>query len=246
MSPSSFWAAHMAQEAPTFPPPMTEIFARRMIQAAGDEIDAREMLRSIGLDPDGTMDVAERVGAEAYFELLERIATQMKNGYELPLRVGPLMRPNDYGALGLAWKSAPTVRDSLERTARYCRVWTDNMTYELQDAEGGIEFLLHRVGERRLGMRLSNEATVSSAASLIRQTATRSFRPRAVYLQHKAPETTKAHERYFGCPVHFGADRDAIAISQEALDHPNHLADDGISAFLMQHLEQVLNDVKFD
>ncbi|MDJ0974224.1 MAG: AraC family transcriptional regulator [Planctomycetota bacterium] len=217
---------------------VTAIFARRMIQAAGEEIDPREALRSIGLDPDGPMDVNERVGAEAYYDLLERIARQMERGHVLPLRVGPLMRPDDYGALGLAWKSAPTVRDSLERVARFCRVWTDNMTYEIQEQDGGIDFVLHRFGERRLGMRLSNEATVSSAASLVRQTAATGFRPRAVYLQHKAPETTRDHERYFGCPVHFGADKDAISLSDEALAHPNHLADDGISTFLVSHLEQ--------
>jgi hypothetical protein len=31
MSPSSFAAAHMAQEAPTFPAPMMLILARRMV-----------------------------------------------------------------------------------------------------------------------------------------------------------------------------------------------------------------------
>ena len=222
---------------------VTAIFARRMIEAAGSEIDPRAAHRSIGLDPDGSMDVNERVGAEAYYDLLERIARQMQRGYELPLRVGPLMRPDDYGALGLAWKSAPTVGDSLDRVARYCRVWTDNMTYELQTRDDGIDFVLHRFGERRLGMRLSNEATVSSAVSLVRQTASKGFRPRAVHLRHKAPDTTAAHEQYFGCPVRFGAPMDAISISAEALAHPNHLADDGISRFLVSHLEQEVQDL---
>ncbi len=217
---------------------VTAIFARRMIEAAGPEIDPRRMLRSIGLDADAQMDVNERVGAQAYYDLLERIVRQMRNGHVLPLLVGPLMRPDDYGALGLAWKSAPTVRGSLERVARYCRVWTDNMSYEIQEQDGGIDFVLHRFGERRLGMRLSNEATITSATSLIRKTASKSFRPRAVHLQHQAPKVTRDHERFFGCPVHFGARIDAISISDEALARPNHLADDGISAFLVSHLEK--------
>ena len=225
---------------------VTAIFARRIIQAAGVEIDPREALRSIGLDPRGPMDVNERVGEEAYYDLLERVARAMRSGHRLPLQVGPLMRPDDYGALGLAWKSAPSVRDSLQRVARYCRVWTDNMTYEIAEQDEGIEFLLHRFGERRLGMRLSNESTVASAVSLIRQTASKGFRPRAVYLQHAAPGTTADHEHHFGCPVHFGADRDAIAIPHEALDRPNHLADDGISAFLLGHLDKELQQSEDD
>jgi len=216
---------------------VTSIFARRVAQAAGDAIDAGTMLRSIGLDPKAPFDVSQMVAADAYYDFLERIAREMPDGHELPVRVGPCMRLDDYGALGLAWKSAPTVRGSLERVERYCRLWTDNMTYEIRDDDGGIEFVLHRVGERRLGMRLSNESTIASAVSLIRQCSSTGFRPRAVAFQHAGPPRVEAHERYFGCPVRFGADRDALSISNEALDHPNHLGDDGISRFLLEHLE---------
>lgn len=215
---------------------ITAIFARRMVQAAGDEIDARQMLRSVGLDPDTPLDVTEMLSADAYYDLLERIVTQMRHGYELPLRIAPLWSLNDYGALGLAWKSAPTTRDSLERVVRFCRVWTDNLTYELRPEEGGSLYLLHRRGERRLGMRISNEAAVSSAASLIRQTTTPRFRPRAVYFRHKAPRFTKTHEAYFGCPVRFGSELDGLSIADEALDRPNHLADDGILSYLESQL----------
>ena len=216
---------------------VTSIFPRRMVQAAGNAVDGRALLRSIGLDPDDPLDVTQMVSDDAYYGLLEQIAEQMPNGHELPLRVGALMRPDDYGALGLAWKSAPTIRHSLERVERYCRLWTDNLTYELRDEPGGALFLLHRFGERRLGMRLSNEATLASATSLVRQTSSSTFRPREVHIQHAAPEIISAHERYFGCPVHFGSDKDGLSISDEALEQPNHLGDDGISQFLLGHLD---------
>ena len=145
------------------------------------------------------------IADDAYYDLLERIAAEMENAFELPLRVGPLMRPDDYGALGLAWKSAPTIRSSLERVERYCRLWTDNLTYEIHDRDDGIDFIVHRSGDRRLGMRLSNEATLASATSLIRQTSSPRFRPRTVSLKHAAPGSTSAHERYFGCPVRFAS-----------------------------------------
>lgn len=222
---------------------VTSIFARRVIQAAGRAVDGDSLLRSIGLDPDAPLDVAQMIATEAYYDLLERIAAQMPDAFELPLRVGPLMLPDDYGALGLAWKSAPTVRHSLERVERYCRLWTDSMTYEIRDHAGGAYFVLHRFGERRLGMRLSNEATIASATSLIRQTSSTRFRPQAVYLKHAAPEVTARHEQYFGCPTYFGAERDAVSISSEALAHPNHLGDDGISGFLTAHLDAQIESI---
>ena len=217
---------------------VTSIFARRIVQAAGASIDAAAMLRSVGLEPDRAFDVNQVVGEQAYYELLERIAAQMDQGHLLPLRVGPLMRPDDYGALGLAWKSAPTVRQSLEHVARYCRLWTDNMTYELRDGKDGAWFVLHRAGYRRLGMRLSNESTISSAVSLIRQTAHAGFKPRAVYLQHPGPKTRTDHRHYFGTAVHFDAELDALEIDEETLNRPNKLADDGIQRFLLSHLDE--------
>jgi len=225
---------------------VTSIFARRMIQAAGDSVDGAALLSSIGLDPDGPLDVTQMIADDAYYDLIERIATKMANGFELPIRVGPLMRPDDYGALGLAWKSAPTIQDSIERIERYCRLWTDTLTYEIQEHEDGVDFVLHRFGERRLGMRLSNEATIASATSLIRQTSFPRFRPLAVALKHAAPRSISAHERYFGCPVHYASDRDALSISAEALAQPNRLADDGISRFLASHLEAEMQSVGKD
>lgn len=223
---------------------VTSIFARRVAQAAAQVLDDSDShLRELGLDPAASFDVSQMVASDAYYDFLERLARAMPNGHELPLRVGPLMRPDDYGALGLAWKSAPTVRESLQRVARYCRVWTDNMTYELVDLDGGTEFRLHRLGERRLGMRLSNECTVASAVSLVRQTADREFRPRAVYLRHGAPTTTAAHREHFGCPVHFDADRDAVALTESSLAVRNELGDDGISRFLLAHLDAELEQL---
>lgn len=225
---------------------VTAVFARRMIQAAGKSVDGHALLRSVGLEPDETLDVTQMIADDAYYDLLERIAATMDDAFELPLRVAPLMRPDDYGALGLAWKSAPTVHGSLERVERYCRLWTDNLTYEIRNRDDGIDFVVHRSGQRRLGMRLSNEATIASATSLIRQTSSPRFRPLEVSLKHAAPGSTSAHERYFGCPVRFGCDDDALSISHDALARSNRLADDGISRFLISHLEAEIESVGID
>ncbi len=225
---------------------VTAIFARRMIQAAGESVDGPALLRSVGLDPDEALDVTQMIADDAYYDLLESIAATMDDAFELPLKVAPLMLPDDYGALGLAWKSAPTVRGSLERVEHYCRLWTDNLTYEIRNRDDGIDFVVHRPGQRRLGMRLSNEATIASATSLIRQTSSPRFRPLAVSLKHAAPRSTSAHERYFGCPVSFASDDDALSISHDALSRSNRLADDGISSFLISHLEAEIESVGID
>jgi len=90
-------------------------------------------------------------------------------------------------------------------------------------------------------MRLSNEATLASAVAISREVAPDGrFAPLEVHLKHSAPAQTARHAAYFGAPVRFGSDRDALLVSQSALDRENRLGDTGITQFLVRHLEQEL------
>jgi AraC-like DNA-binding protein len=177
------------------------------------------------------------LSASEYYAFLERVAHADPLGITIPLRAGSAMRCDDYGAFGLAWKSATTLRGSYDRAERYARVLTSVSSYEVEPTADGAFMHLHRSGERRLGMRLSNEATIASIASISRQVSSATFRPLAVYFKHAAPTTQEHHEAYFGCPAHFGTDRDALLVSTETLRTPNKLGDPGLSRFFETHLE---------
>lgn len=228
---------------------VTSLFVRKMVAAAGPHVDADALLRSVGLDPDGGIDPKAMVAADAYYDLLERIGQQI-DVTALPLRTGASMRLDDYGALGLAFKAAVNLQSGYARIARFARLWTSVVEYELEPARppsppGAVWFCLHRAGPRRLGLHLSNEATLASAAAIARQVSpTGTFSPLEAHLKHEPPRTVAEHERYFGCPVIFGSDRDALLISREAMDRPNKLGDEGITRFLTQHLELELESIE--
>ena len=219
---------------------ITSLFVRKVVRAAGQDIDRAAVLRSVGLDPDRQIDVAERSTDIAYYEMLETIAAQLDDAIAFPLRVGQSMQADDYGAFGLAWKTAPTLRGSLERAERYALLLTSVAGYEVRETDRGAFFRTHRSGVRRLGMRLSNEATLASVTSIIRQVSPAPFTPLEVHFQHPAPASVSAHETYFGCPVHFGSDADEILVSSVDLDRPNHLGDPAVSKFLDAHLQSEL------
>ncbi len=219
---------------------ITSLFVLKAVAAAGDSVDRPSLLNSVGIDPTSEVDVQQMVTDTAYYGLLETIAAQLEDATDFPLRVGRSMRCDDYGAFGLAWKTAPTLRGSFERAERYARLLTSVAAYELRDDRAGAFFILHREGERRLGMRLSNEATLASVASIVRQVSPQPFAPLEVHCKHPAPASVSAHEAYFGCPMHFGSDRDALLVSSEALDRANRLGDPAISRFLVAHLDSEL------
>ena len=216
---------------------ITSLFVRKVVGAAGDTVDRDALLRSVGIDPSDEIDVKQMVSDTAYYGLLETIAAQLGDATGFPIVVGRSMRCDDYGAFGLAWKTAPTLRGSFDRAERYARLLTSVAEYEVREHDTGACFILHREGERRLGMRLSNEATLASVTSIIRQVSPEAFSPLEVHCKHVAPASVAAHEDYFGCPIVFGSDIDGLLVSSDDLARRNRLGDPAISQFLVAHLD---------
>ncbi|MCB1451861.1 MAG: AraC family transcriptional regulator [Nitratireductor sp.] len=221
---------------------ITSLFARKMVAAVSTQVDTVALLASVGLDAEAQWDPKAMIPADTYYDLLERIAAQT-DPTDLPIRVGASMQLNEYGALGLAFKAATTLGGSFQRIERYARLWTSVVEYELRPDPRGTLFILHRLGERRLGLRLSNEATLASAVSIARQVSPVHFTPLEVFVQHPAPESTATHADYFDCPVRFDADYDALLFSPKTLSQPNILGDEGISRYLISHLDAELAEI---
>lgn len=222
---------------------VTSLFARKMVAAAGDGPDAVALLASVGIDADAPWDPKAMIPASAYYTMLERLAGEV-DATNLPMRVGASMRCDEYGALGLAWKAAPDLRGSLSRVERYARLWTSVVRYELRPDPRGVLYVIHRPGERRLGMRLSNETTLVATVALARQVSPAPVTPLEVRVQHAAPDAVPSHEDWFGCRVRWGAEVDAILFSPEALSQSNILGDEGISRYLLSHLDAELGGLR--
>lgn len=219
---------------------ITSLFVHKVVQQVDPSLDRGALLRSVGIDPENEVDPSVMISDVDYYGLLEEIARSDPRATDLPLRVGASMRCDDYGAFGLAWKSAPTLRDSYGRAERYALVLTSVATYQVRPAEAGAYMHLHRDGERRLGLRLSNEATIASMMAISQEIVDERFRPRAAYFKHSAPGSKDAHERHFGCPVHFDTDKDALLLDDETLSYRTRLGDPSISQFFDAHLEKEL------
>jgi AraC-like DNA-binding protein len=224
---------------------ITSLFAHKIIAQAGGRVDKRALLRGIGIDPDAPVDPKLMVSDNDYYDFFANVARNDSDGVDLPLRVGASMRCENYGAFGLAWKSALNLLGSCERAERYARVLTSVATYQVVETGPGFLMHLHRDGDRQnLGFRLSNEATIASIAAISQEVSTTQFRASAIYFRHGAPATTVAHERHFGCPVHFDTDMDALLVSEELMRTPNQLGDPAIVKFFDAHLDDEV--VKLD
>lgn len=225
---------------------ITSLFVHKVIRQVDERVDKAALLREVGVDPDAPVDPKVMVSDDDYYTYLENIAAQDPNALDLPLRVGASMRLDEYGAMGLAWKSAANLRASWDRAERFAMVLTSVSAYEVREVELGAWLILHRDGDRRLGLRLSNEASIASLAGISQQVTEAPVRLLEVTLEHPSPGRTDVHERHFGCPVRFGAEHDALLVAWETLRHPNRLSDPGMSKFFEAHLERELEALDDD
>lgn len=156
------------------------------------------------------------------------------------------MRSDEYGAFGLAWKSAPDLRGSYVRSARYGRVLGSAETYSLEPDGENIFYRLDEAGDGSLGMVLSNEASMSAVVTISQEVCTAPFVPLSVQFKHAPRGDTAVYESHFGCPVRFNANRDGVVVSQDTLDIPNKLGDETIAQFFDRHLETELAALQDD
>ena len=227
---------------------ISTLFVHKVIDATASVEDNERRLalfRSVGVDPEAAVDPKLMIPDSDYYSLCERVVREDPKGFAVTIRVGSSMRCDDYGAFGLAWKSATNLRGSYERAERYAKVLTSVSTYEVRSESGKNYMMLHRKGER-LGLCLSNEQTIAAITQISREVCPEPFHPEAVFFQHAAPPDISFHEDYFGCPVIYEADRDALQVSEAMLQVPNQLGDARISDFFDTHMEKELAELADD
>ena len=202
----------------------------------------RALCRTVGIDVDAAVDPKQMIRDTTFFGFLEHIAREYPDGRAIAIRVGASMRCDDYGAFGLAFKSAVDLWGSFQRVERYGKVVTSIANYIIEPGNESSFMALRPDEETRLGLRMTNELAVAAATALCREVSQQDFSPDAVYFSHEEPDDLSAQEAHFRCPVHYGADRDGLEIANDCLRAGNRLGDARISEFFDAHLEQELAD----
>jgi len=128
---------------------ITSLYVYKVISQASRGVRTHDLLEDLGLSPDGPIDAAQMVPSPAYYDFFATLAERDPDGLKLPLRIGAAMRTEEYGAFGLAWKSAPNLRGSYVRSERYGHVLGSAETYSLEKTVDGYLFNLEKAGDGR-------------------------------------------------------------------------------------------------
>lgn len=222
-------------------PTVAALFARTLTRAAGlelsaqgDVLEGQKVLYSLGRSARDTLP------DHAYFKLIEWLQIFRGDAPDLVFAYANTIRDDDLGPLGLAMKSAPTLRDSLQRLERYFRLITDSAVYQL-DETSALPFLrLKTPTEDHPALNLRDECAIAAVAQNIRAFGDVGIALEHVSFAHSCRSTPPLFQDFFGCDVRFEADQTGIAIAPRFLSLPNRLGDAAICDFLTQHLDEEL------
>jgi AraC-like DNA-binding protein len=148
--------------------------------------------------------------------------------------------PGVLDVLDYVFRTAPTLRASLERVVRYNRLLHDVAVFTLLDRDGvtRIEHALARPGLAQ--SRHAAEFTLASIVVVGAQMLGGPLAPRAVELRHAAPASLAEHRRLFGVTPAFDRPVNAIELDGELLGRVLPAADPVLSRVVVRHAEALL------
>ncbi|EAQ98056.1 AraC family transcriptional regulator [Congregibacter litoralis] len=219
---------------------ITSLYVHKILSQVSAGVETADLLEDLGFIAGAAVDPKRMVASTQFYDFFASLVARDPHGLSLPLRIGATMRSDEYGAFGLAWKTAPNLRGSYGRSQRYGHVLGSAEIYTPEQSNDGWFFSLDKAGDGRLGMLLSNEASMAAVDVISREVTTANFAPLAVYFKHAARGDVSVYETHFGCPVHFESPRDALLVGEDTLDAPNRLGDETVVSFFDRHLEEEL------
>jgi len=210
--------------------------------AAARGVDAKALMQDAGFDPAWLQDAEARMPLAVEERLWNR-AAELTGDPLFGLHAAQSIRPGAFDVLDYAVRTAPDLRNALQRLARYNRLVHDLASFELL-AQGEALRIEHRFDGTARPCRQAAEFTLASIVVVASQIGGRPVQALAVEFAHAAPgaveDIGQAFREVFGVLPRFGAPVSCLVLGGEALDRPVPAADPGLSRIVTAHAEQLL------
>lgn len=177
------------------------------------------VLRRVGLSERDFDNRQGRISASAQSKLLE-YAAEALNDSAFGLHLAQQANPREIGLLFYVGSAAKHVNEAVALYARYCRIVNEAIRVKVLEVESGVVVEFIFVGVSRHSARQNAEFGMAAAIKALREIAGRDIHPTHVSFAHAGDSNRRDLERFFGCPVEFGASIDQIALSNEILALP--------------------------
>ena len=209
------------------------VAARRVIATLRDRLgDPALLLSEAGLEAAAIEDRSMRVPAAAEIRLVER-AAEVTGDSTFGLRLAVGGGADEAGLVALVLATTPNVRETVRLFPRYARIINESVRFSVSFSPKGATVELRYLGLLRRSVKHAAELQTAALVQALRDFTGHDLSPVQVSFAHVRTDDTRPFERFFRCPVRFGAESDQVVLSSETLDIPNRRAD----CYLFQTLQ---------
>jgi AraC-like DNA-binding protein len=207
---------------------------RKMINHALNEGMTPDDFKDLPIPIEMMKDI-QAVPANNFFELHELLDDSLGPGFSV--RVGQEMKIDDYGVLGLSWRTCSKAGEIFERCERYFKLLSNTYVFKVEK-EGEISKVYLFRDPHRRGVELSNEATFSATVVVLQAMTEKDMTPISISFKHKAPKDLKDYELAFQCPILFNQPHYFMTYKTSDLETRTAKADLSINTFLVERVEE--------
>ncbi|MEO9484108.1 MAG: AraC family transcriptional regulator ligand-binding domain-containing protein [Ekhidna sp.] len=191
--------------------------------------------------PIDTIGDLQAIPADEFFAIHELLDEKLGPGFSV--RVGQQMKIEDYGVLGLSWRTCSWAGEIFERSERYFRLLSNMFIWQIEEAGDLSHVHLNREAHRR-GLELSTEASLSATVVVLQAMTEKNILPIQVSFKHKPPKDLGSYQEAFQCPVLFNQPYYSITYKTEDLRTRTAKADTSINRFLLERVEEETKGLK--
>lgn len=182
-------------------------------------LDSRAIFERVGLDVSEMSDPDARYPDSKLLKLWDVAIEEAKDPC-FGLRMARYWHPSALHGLGFAWLASATLKEAMERLVRYFRLVMTGETLALTELDDGYRVAIETPPEYPRGQDEVYDAMLAILVDMTRISIGDSFNPLRVEFMRRAPDPAEEFMAYFGCPVDFGAERDAIYFDKADLHAP--------------------------
>ncbi|MBZ4421892.1 AraC family transcriptional regulator [Myxococcus sp. RHSTA-1-4] len=206
--------------------------------AASRGVDPRVLQRATGFDAASAEDPDARIPLSLEGALWDE-AARLSGDDAFGLHAAELLKPGAFDVLDYAVRTAPTLRQALERLARYNRLEHDAAVFTLHD-QGDRTRVEHTLRGGVGQSRHAAEFTLASHVIIGSQITGTRLAPSAVEFRHARPASLTEHLRLFGVEPRFSTAVNAIEWDRMMLERPVLAADPALSRIVERQAQALL------
>lgn len=158
------------------------------------------------------------------------------------IRQGKQLQSEDYGTLGLSWRTCWYAKDIFYRLVRFMVLVTDHGSTELTEREGELVLKMIRPTTRR-GEEMANETAFVMFINVLKEVCENAIYPTNVQFNH-ASDHEQLFRSFFTCSTEFNAGKNALFFKVKDLETQTLKADQHISDYLLSRMEEEQKDIQ--